>query len=213
MNKSLIKRTVAGISALAMTAGTYVPSVQISAEDVPVLYGDVNCDGEVNLQDVSKLTAYLKDAAANPLTDQEKKNANAFRPVNTGLSYEDAIVIIEFLAGSNELSTVDLKSPAQKKVDGDADCDGDFDFDDVTALNKFLADKAADPLTPEGENNANVYRPVNTGLGTDDVQVMIEILAGKNEANTTDLKSSSQEKVDGDADCDGDFDFDDVTAL
>ena len=96
-------------------------------------------------------------------------------------------------------------------------CSSDFSvdsdvFDDVKALNNYLKDPDANPLTIEGLKNADALNP-GTILDHDDVQVIIENLAGQRTLWANGKNEQVQETVHGDADCDGDVDFDDIEAL
>ena len=226
---NFVRRTVAGISALCIVAcscselsGRYpFVSVPVNAADTEdeLAPGDVNCDGKVDISDVKELSAYLRDPGSSPVTEQGRLNARAayFHYTNSYYpDYFDVQAIIEYLAGLNELGTTALVTPAVAVVPGDCDCDGYVDRKDLDALNKYLKDYNTDPLTDQGRINARAsffhytssYYP-----DSNDVQTIIEYLAGVNllEANSNNAQPFSV--IPGDCDCDGDVDFDDISAL
>ncbi|WP_049962606.1 dockerin type I domain-containing protein [Ruminococcus sp. HUN007] len=176
-----------------------------------VIYGDADCDGDVDFDDVSALLAYFKDKEANPLTREGIINADAFYP-GIELTYEDGQAIVESLADLRKLWTRDIDNTKPAVIYGDADCDGDVDFDDVSALLAYFKDKEANPLTPEGIINADAFYPGNE-LTKEDCQVIVENLAGFRPLWTREIDNSKPAPIYGDADCDGDVDFDDVDAL
>ncbi len=182
-----------------------------------VHYGDADCDGDVDFDDVDAIYRYLKDSEANPLTPQGLKNADAKSP-GSALDYEDAQVIVEHLAGKRDLWThsIDQSVPAVRY--GDADYDGDVDFDDVDALNKYLKDSEANPLTPQGLVNADVKSP-GSALDHEDTHAIIESLAGvrgiwTNGITPVTFNSENEDtEISGDFNCDGKTDIVDALLL
>ena len=65
--KNVIRRSTAGISALCI-AGTYLAAGSFEAVNAATvtLYGDFNCDGVVDLNDVIELSKYLKAKPSVP---------------------------------------------------------------------------------------------------------------------------------------------------
>ncbi|MBP0961948.1 MAG: hypothetical protein J5864_07365, partial [Oscillospiraceae bacterium] len=67
--KNVIRRSTAGISALCLAA-SYLAAGSFEAVNAAAvtLYGDFNCDGVVDLNDVIELSKYLKDPESVPAT-------------------------------------------------------------------------------------------------------------------------------------------------
>ena len=209
--RNLIRRSTAGVSALCI-AGTYLAAGSFDAVNAAAvtLYGDFNCDGVVDINDVIELSKYLKDPESVPATEQGLVNADAKSPGT--LDYEDAQVIVEYLAGKRELWTHNIEKGTPAVHYGDADCDGDVDFDDVDAIYRYLKDSEANPLTPQGLKNADAKSP-GSALDYEDAQVIVEHLAGKRDLWTHNIETGDPAVHYGDVDYDGDVDFDDVSTL
>ena len=90
-----------------------------------------------------------------------------------------------------------------------------MDYDDAEALYYYLKDQEDYPLTKQGRINAaaSFYHGSIEEPNTDDLQLLIEYLAGTNSLNTTIFAAQPQKTIIGDADCDGDVDYDDAEAL
>ncbi len=220
---NIVKRTVAGISALCVVSGTFTAFESGSqtwkftarAADDALVYGDFNCDGAVDLKDVQDISKFVKDSKSVDVSSQALDNGDVYgRSSSRTVNSDDAKLIIEFLAGKNAMPANSFASEPQAVVYGDADCDGDVDFDDVSAIENYVADKEKNPLTPEGINNADIFgRSSARIVNSDDAKLLIEYLAGTNTVTANSFASEPQTVVYGDADCDGDVDFDDVTAI
>ncbi|MBQ5988280.1 MAG: hypothetical protein IJL67_02175 [Oscillospiraceae bacterium] len=214
--RNLIRRSTAGVSALCI-AGTYLAAGSFDTVNAlaATLYGDFNCDGVVNINDVIELSKYLKDPESVPATEQGLVNADVKSP-NSALvvNYDDVQAIVESLAGKRTLWTNDIDTSSPAVHYGDADCDGDVDFDDVDAVYRYANDSEANPLTPQGIVNADVKSP-NSALvvNYEDAQAIVENLAGLRALWTNDIDTSVPAIHYGDVDYDGDVDFDDVSTL
>ena len=134
---------------------------------------------------------------------------------------DDVQALIEFFAGNiSKLcdSDVRLTEYAPEDFPGDADCDGDVDFSDLKAINNYLFNPSAYPLTDQGRRNAamSYYAGNDNTPDEDDVQALIEYFAG-NISKLCDqnvrLTDCAAKPVPGDADCDGDVDYDDIFKL
>lgn len=62
------------------------------------MYGDANCDGEVNIADVIAIATYVADPNKNPLTAQGKINADVHMTGND-LNASNALAIQMYLIG------------------------------------------------------------------------------------------------------------------
>ena len=210
--KNVIRRSTAGISALCLAA-SYLAAGSFEAVNAAAvtLYGDFNCDGVVDLNDVIELSKYLKDPTSVSATEQGLANADVKSP-GTVLDYEDAQAIVESLAGQRTLATSSVNGSEPTVHYGDVDCDGDVDFDDVDALYRYFQNKEENPLTHQGLVNADVKSP-GTVLDYEDAQAIVESLAGQRTLATSSVNGSEPAVHYGDVDYDGDVDFDDVNAL
>jgi hypothetical protein len=68
----------------------------ISKSDTSVVYGDVNCDGEIGIDDVVAVTCYVTDSNKNPLSEQALANADVY-DVGSGVNSLDALAIQKYL--------------------------------------------------------------------------------------------------------------------
>ena len=216
------KRAAAGIAALALIAGSYTAATAKYDADTftavaagKTTPGDANCDGKIDINDVIAVAKFLKDSSKYPLTAQGIENARYALP-DSG-AYPDAYdlqVMIESLAGVNKLPASGRHTGTVKVVPGDADCDGDVDFNDAELLNKYLSDTSTYPLTAQGIENARYALPDSGAYpDADDLQVIMESLAGENKLPASGRHTGTVKVVPGDADCDGDVDFNDVEAV
>ena len=111
MNRSSLKKLLAGLSAVCVTA-VALPSLSYAADTaVSTMVGDANSDGQVDLSDA----VMIMQALANPnkygvggtdahaITEQGWKNADCNGAAD-GVSTNDALAIQMFLLGKGELS-------------------------------------------------------------------------------------------------------------
>ncbi|WP_303789624.1 dockerin type I domain-containing protein [Ruminococcus flavefaciens] len=235
MKKTLgkfIRKTVAGISALAITASSYAAANALTYVKLPVanaadekspLIGDVNEDNKIDINDIITLSRYFYNSTAYPLSQQGRINAAmAYYAGSDDTPDEDDLqAITEYLGGNIPVlgdSSIRISSDIYENVPGDADCDGDVDFSDLKAINNYLFNPTAYPLTDQGRRNAamSYYAGNDNAPDEDDVQALIEYLAG-NISKLCDpnirLTDCAPEDFPGDADCDGDVDFSDLKAI
>ena len=235
MKKTLgkfIRKTVAGISALAITASSYAAANALTYVKLPVanaadekspLIGDVNEDNKIDINDIITLSRYFYNSAAYPLSQQGRINAAmAYYAGSDDTPDEDDLqAITEYLGGNIPVlgdSSIRLSTDLYENVPGDADCDGDVDFSDLKAINNYLFNPSAYPLTDQGRRNAamSYYAGNDNTPDEDDVQAVIEYLSG-NISKLCDsdvrLTDCAPEDFPGDADCDGDVDFSDLKAI
>ena len=193
-------RVLAGVLALSLTAG--VPASfgryettnhTVKAEETASLYGDVNCDGIVNINDLKCITDYFRDPEANPITSQGEINAHT--DTWPGLSTGDITALIKYLAGTvSELPTDDYKvirferdpeetEDGERGVKGDADRDGDVDFDDFNLMLKYAENPDIIPDTSsltwwQYYINVEHTSPVGNGMGEYPLPYMLDYLSG-----------------------------------
>ena len=235
MKKTLgkfIRKTVAGISALAITASSYAAANALTYVKLPVanaadekspLIGDVNEDNKIDINDIITLSRYFYNPTAYPLSQQGRINAAmAYYAGSDDTPDEDDLqAITEYLGGNIPVlgdSSIRLSTDIYENVPGDADCDGDVDFSDLKAISNYLFNPSAYPLTDQGRRNAamSYYAGNDNTPDEDDVQALIEYLAG-NISKLCDqnvrLTDCAAKPVPGDADCDGDVDYEDIFKL
>ena len=100
MKKSGVKKILAGISSACMIAAAAMPaaSFAVQAAETKTLYGDANCDGQVNMADA----VFVMQAVSNPdkykLTDKGADNADVSERGN-GITNKDALAIQQYKLG------------------------------------------------------------------------------------------------------------------
>jgi len=73
-----------------------VKDVQITPSGV-TMWGDANCDGDVNITDAAKIMSYVSNSEKYPLKDQELKNSDVNQS-GDGINNMDALSIRKKLA-------------------------------------------------------------------------------------------------------------------
>jgi len=99
MKRSGLKKIVAGLSSACMIAAAALPAASFAVQAADnVLYGDANCDKQVNMADA----VMIMQANANPdkytLTDEGKNNADVFDR-GDGITNKDALAIQQYKLG------------------------------------------------------------------------------------------------------------------
>jgi len=133
----------------------------ISGTKLPIKvteYGDVNCDGEVDISDATLLSHYL-DGADTEISMQGLLNGDVYIP-RSGISIEDVRAII---ASNSDITLPYGKGLTVTKY-GDANCDGKIDEADVSAI-------VNGNLSRQGELNADVFQP-GTGVTKEDAKAI-----------------------------------------
>ena len=215
-----------------------IPASRSRSANGEPLYGDANCDGEVDKADYDFLKAYL--FAENPdMTDEGKRNADIYDP-GIVLDETDLDYLNNYINSRGELP---IYANIKKPLYGDVNCDGKVDKVDYADLSDFLNDQDAD-ITKQGMVNADVHIP-GTGLDVKDRDALDGFLKGEydlplwngfdgNQTQTTTEPSStttaatteaqtvtttavntsvSNQFLYGDSNCDGVVDDNDVTFL
>ena len=240
-------RITAAVLALTLTAGVpaatfsrYETNHTVKAEETSPLYGDVNCDGIVNIDDLKCITDYFRNPEANPITPQGEINAHT--DTWPGLSTGDITALIKYLAGTvSELPTNDYKvirfekdpeetEDRERGVIGDADRDGDVDFDDFNLMLEYAENPNAVPKSGTQTYwqyyiNVEHTSPVGNGMDEYPLPYMLDYLSGfhgkvydcKNpllNINTDHMKFEiTTEPEYGDYNCDGVVDIFDVSEM
>lgn len=74
------------------------PDISDNTDITTIVWGDANCDGEVNVSDAVAVTAYVSNATKNSLSDQGIINADV-QSTGNSLNANDALAIQQFSTG------------------------------------------------------------------------------------------------------------------
>ena len=170
-----------------------------------LLYGDVNCDGVVDMEDDVLLQSYI-DGDNVRISAQGKINADVFNPrteadIHNPYSYldeNDVINIREYISG-NTVFPVETKKP------GDVNCDGTVDTKDSALLRAYLKDKLT-RISAQGILNANVYLTPDSDLSKGDAEYIDKYISGE-------VASLPAGVILGDVDASGKVDMDDYNMV
>jgi aryl-phospho-beta-D-glucosidase BglC (GH1 family) len=80
----------------ATTAATTTSNTTTTVADDTIVYGDADCDGDVDIDDVVMLVCYVADNTTNPLTEQGLKNVDVYQ-TGDGVNAMDALSVQKFL--------------------------------------------------------------------------------------------------------------------
>jgi hypothetical protein len=80
----------------ATTAATTTSNTTTTVVDDTIVYGDADCDGDVDIDDVVMLVCYVADNTTNPLTEQGLKNVDVYQ-TGDGVNAMDALSVQKFL--------------------------------------------------------------------------------------------------------------------
>ena len=162
-----------------------------------VMYGDVNCDGDVTVMDSVLLAKYIADPATD-LSILAKHNADVYDP-GSGITADDIKAINKYISGETFL-------PVKTEfLYGDANCDGDVNVEDTTLIRSYLyGDNVW--ISAQGRINADVYNP-GSGLTEDDIDAINKSISGEA------VLPVKTELSYGDVNCDGVVDIDDPILL
>lgn len=83
--------TTTSISGQPATSG-------VTDNDIPIFYGDVNCDGYIDIADVVTVSAYVADPEQNYLSSPEIISGDVHNK-GDGITSGDVLMIQQFLAG------------------------------------------------------------------------------------------------------------------
>lgn len=98
MRNSKVKKILAGLSSMLIAASA-VPAANLSAIAAAadsVVYGDSNCDGEVNLADAVLIMQFLANPSKYQITGQGKRNGDV-NMSGDGITSSDAFAIQKFV--------------------------------------------------------------------------------------------------------------------
>lgn len=135
----------------------------------------------------------IGDSAFGKTENLTLRILSARAALGTDLLFDSSDPVIEGYTGSTaekyaESSQIPFRSlgdiPADQTgtahdsyLPGDADCSGDVQIADAILLARYLAEDAV-TLTPVGRRNANCYDTGRSELSADDLQVLLQYLAG-----------------------------------
>jgi hypothetical protein len=78
--------------------GTVNPTLKLPEATI---YGDANCDGDVDIADVVAVSVYVQDSEGTNLTDQGKANADVDN-IGNGVDDNDALLIQQYAIGATD---------------------------------------------------------------------------------------------------------------
>jgi len=111
MKKSSVKKLLAGLSSACMIAAASVPAFQTVAQAVkPVVYGDANCDGEVNMADAVLIMQCIGNPDKYQLSADGENNADVFNR-GDGVTNKDALSIQKYKLGIIDSLPESVKTP------------------------------------------------------------------------------------------------------
>ena len=162
-----------------------------------LIYGDADCNGRVDTEDIVLLNKYIKGSETN-LSILARRNADVYNP-GSGITEDDAETISKFLSYGEKIPvTTTLRY-------GDVNCDGTVDTEDVAFLQNSLNDGNV-RISAQGRINADVYNP-GSGITEDDVDTINNYISGKSNLPLV------TELLYGDVNCDGVVDTKDTMLL
>ncbi|SFX66396.1 dockerin type I domain-containing protein, partial [Ruminococcus sp. XPD3002] len=189
--------------------------------NVKIIYGDVDCDGDVDFNDAELLNKYLSDSSKYPLTEQGFENARGAYPGGANPDADDLRKIIEFLAGKGSLgvSGVSLKSENiindldKPVLPGDFNCDGVVDIVDAVGIVSWLNDTDRNrKISLQALRNGDVYDP-GTGLTVEDAKAIEAQINGERSIPVYSDDYLEQHYLLGDFNCDNVVNTKDVMQL
>ena len=140
-----------------------------TVEAPKTIYGDVNEDGEVDMQDTIKLLEYLGENSSATLTSQGKRNADL--NVDGKINNTDVLILNQYLAGW------DIELPAKEFiVYGDANEDGVADERDALRILRNANGMADSEISKQGMKNADIN--VDGKVNGTDAMVIMALIAG-----------------------------------
>ncbi len=97
-----------------------------------------------------------------------------------GRSCSCTVRVVEHLDYPAETTTdcTTVSDPIIRTVWGDADCTGRADIADAVLLARYLAEDTAVTVTPQGKRNAACFADADGILDSDDLNVILQLLAG-----------------------------------
>ncbi len=78
------------------TTTVTTPAATTAPSQEDVVYGDANCDGDVNVADVTLIMSNVANSEKNPLTSEQIDNADVYQR-GDGISISDAVAIQKYL--------------------------------------------------------------------------------------------------------------------
>lgn len=88
---------LAGLTSAVITAAAALSFVVVSAQAVGIVYGDVNCDGKVDIGDAVRILQSLGNPDVFALTDEGKINADVYNR-GDGVTGMDSISVLKYEA-------------------------------------------------------------------------------------------------------------------
>ncbi len=180
-----------------------IQKVEIEEGGITVVYGDVNCDGIVNNDDVDYLLKHLANWQGYELTEQGWVNADV--NISGKIDATDVLIIQRHLANLEGYETLPYVEKAT--LYGDANCDGVVNNADVEYIQKYVLQVYE--LTEQGRLNADV----NLDEKVDSIDALIILRHLENIVGYETLPYVKEETLYGDANCDGKVNNEDIECL
>ena len=170
-----------------------------------LLYGDVNCDGVVDMEDPVLLQSYINGENVR-ISAQGRINADVYNP-GSGITEDDTDTINKYISGKANLPLV------TELLYGDVNCDGVVDTEDPVLLQSYINGENV-RISAQGRINADVFNPRTEAdihnpysyLDKNDVINIQGYLSGN-------AAFPSETKKPGDVNCDGNVDTEDSALL
>ena len=160
--KSLYLLVIIVAAILLLMLGT----TKVNADGI--MYGDANCDNQVNTTDYANLISYLDGELE--LTEEGIRNADVNN--NGVVNTEDVLLMNGFAVRSKFPNTLPNVPITDYVVYGDANCDGLLNYLDDVAITKYV-ELHEDTLTAQGIKNADVN---NDGrINIEDANLVYEV--------------------------------------
>ena len=180
-----------------------IQKVEIEEGGITVVYGDVNCDGIVNNDDVDYLLKHLANWQGYELTEQGWVNADV--NISGKIDATDVLIIQRHLANLEGYETLPYVEKAT--LYGDANCDGVVNNADVEYIQKYVLQVYE--LTEQGRLNADV----NLDEKVDSIDALILLRHLENIVGYETLPYVKEATLYGDANCDGKVNNEDIECL
>ena len=193
----------------------------LKAPTLRTVIGDVDCDGDVDTDDIETLMNYIKDPKINSLTPQGKSNAMAsFYYSSDEPNQSDVQAIAEYLAGVNDLGTQYLKlNPddisydlSEKTVYGDFNCDGVVDKNDPVGMKELISYTSGTKISLQSIRNGDVYDP-GSRITAEDVQTVVDNINNKTALPVYSEGYLESTYLSGDFNCDNEVNITDAIML
>ncbi len=208
----VIIESLAGVNKLPAGSRKLKPENIINDLDKPVLPGDFNCDGTVDIVDAVGIVSWINNTDSNrKISLQALRNGDVYDP-GTGLTVEDAKAIEAQINGERSIPVYSDDYLEQHYLLGDFNCDNVVNTKDVMQLNSYVQGSTDYKPSEQGLKNADVYKK-GSGITFEDVAAIAESIKGTNKLPTEKIVNVGSKTVLGDFNCDNVVNTKDVMQL